>query len=222
MRCVLSLACLVLAAVPAPAHFIWIVPDGLEAAAAKVVFSEDLQPDDAVPIERIAATKISQRDAAGKVTPLETKKGDHAYLVGLPGTGASVVGGVCEYGVLQRGDSKPFLLAYYPKFVRGEVASARPWDMLPLEIVALGADRYQVLFRGKPAAGAEVVVLAPGAKEKETIKAGAEGEFKTASAARGLYGIRARHIEARAGELGGKKYEEVRHYATLVFQNGAK
>src|SRR5262249_9389231 len=37
-------------------------------------------------------------------------------------------------------------------------------------------------------------------------------------AAKGSYGLRVRHVEAREGELDGKKYKEVRHYATLVFE----
>ena len=33
----------------------------------------------------------------------------------------------------------------------------------------------------------------------------------------GVYAIRARHVEAKAGEQGGKKYKEVRYYSTLTF-----
>src|SRR5262245_31221402 len=110
-RCVLSLLLVALAAVPAPAHFIWIVPDGADATRAKVVFSDTLGPDDAVDVEKIAATKLYLRDGEGKVASLGWTKGEHAYLVNVPGKGPAVVGGVCAYGVLQRGDSKPFLLA---------------------------------------------------------------------------------------------------------------
>ena len=34
----------------------------------------------------------------------------------------------------------------------------------------------------------------------------------------GLYGVRVRHIEPKEGEHDGKKYKEVRHYATFVMR----
>jgi uncharacterized GH25 family protein len=216
-RCLLCLLVFALAVVPARAHFIWIVPDGADGTRIKVVFSDDLEPDEGVAVEKIAGTKLLARDAAGKAVKLESKKGEHAYRAGLPGKGEGLVGGVCKYGVTQRGEGKPFLLAYYPKMILGDVKEAKPWDELPLEIVPLGGGRFQVHFAGKPAADAEVSVLAPTADGKETLKADARGEFKIKSTAAGLYGIRARHIEAKAGEHEGKKYEEVRHYATWCF-----
>ena len=217
-RCMMGLLLFTLTAVPVRAHFIWIVPDAADGTKVRVIFSDNLEPDDAVPVERIAATELLVRNADGTVAALNWEKGEHAYLVRVPGKGPIVVGGVCRYGVVQRGESKPFLLAYYPKFIQGEVKAATPWDKLPLEIVPRGAGRFQVLFAGKPAAGAEVVVLTPAADGKETHQTDARGEFEVRSAAPGLYGLRARHIETKAGEHAGKKYEEVRHYATLVFR----
>jgi uncharacterized GH25 family protein len=219
-RCLFSLLAFALLAIPARAHFIWIVPDGADGTKVKVVFSDDLEPDEGVAVEKIGGTKLLTLDAAGKAAKLDWKKGEHAYLANLPGKGDGLVGGVCKYGVTQRGEGKPFLLAYYPKMVRGEPKETKPWDELPLEIIPLGEGRFKVLFGGKPAAESEVSVVAPTADGKETLKADARGEFKIKSTAPGLYGVRARHIEAKAGEHDGKKYEEVRHYATLVFRLG--
>lgn len=219
-RCMMCLLVLALATAAAPGHFIWIVPDGSDSTKAKVVFSDSLAPDEAVPIEKIAATKLMVRDAAGKVAPLDWKKGEHAYLVRVPEKEPAVVGGVCHYGVIQRGQDKPYLLAYHPKLLRGELQAAKAWDKLALELVPQEAGRFQVLFAGKPVADAEVVVLPPGADKPETLKTDAKGEFKVKSTVPGLYGLRTRHTEAKTGEHEGKKYEEVRHYATLVFQIG--
>lgn len=216
MRLFASVVACALAASAAQAHFVWIVPDGADGTRAKVVFSDSLEPDEAVPIENIARTKLLVRDAAGKEAPLAWSKGEHAYLVKVPAPAPLTVGGVCPYGVVQRGQGKPFLLAYYPKLILGKAEGTRPWDKLPLEIVPRGAGRFQVLFAGKPAADAEVVVLTPAAGNKETLTTDARGEVALKSAAPGLYGLRARHVEAKAGEQDGKKYEEVRHYATLV------
>ena len=217
-RCAMTLLLFILAAMPARAHFIWIVPDGTDGTKARVVFSDGLEADDAVAIEKIAGTKLLIRDNASKVATLGWKKDEHAYLINLPENSAAVLGGVCNYGVTQRGEAKPFLLAYYPKLIRGQLEAGNAWDDLRLEIVPRGGNQFQVVFAGKPAVDDEVIVLPPGSVEKETHKTDARGEFKVRSSASGLYGIRVRHVEARAGEHEGKKYEEVRHYATLVFR----
>ena len=57
-RCVTCLLLLAWAALPARAHFIWIVPDGTDGTKAKVIFSDSLEPDEGVPVEKIAASGI--------------------------------------------------------------------------------------------------------------------------------------------------------------------
>ena len=215
-RFVMALLLLGMAAVPAGAHFIWIVPDR-SGREAKVIFSDNLEPDEAVPVGKIARTSLVIRDSAGKAAALDWKKGDHAYLVRVPQTAPTIIGGVCQYGVMQRGGGKPFLLAYYPKLIRGELLAAKPWAKLPFEIVPQAGGQFRLFFGGKPVADAEVVVL-PAAGRKKTLKTDGRGEFAMRWKKPGLYGIRARYVEARSGAYEGKNYDEVRHYATLVFQ----
>jgi uncharacterized GH25 family protein len=199
------------------AHFIWIVPAGSDGTAAQVVFSDTLGPDEGVPIEKIAGTKLLLRDVGGKAAPLSWKQGEHHFLASVPGKGSATLGGVCRYGVITRGEGKPFLLSYYPKMIRGAIAGVKAWSDLPFEIVPQGQDSFQVLFRGQPAVGCEVIAMMPG-DAKETLQTDAKGTFALRTTAPGLYGLRARHIEPQSGELDGKKYDEARHYATLVFQ----
>lgn len=217
-RCALSVLLLAVAATTAPAHFIWIVPEGTDGTTARVIFSDSLEPDDAVPIEKIAATRLLVREGTGKGVALDWKKAEHRYLVRVPGQGPVTLGGICRYGVLQRGEGKPFFLAYYPKYIRGPVEASKPWEELPCEIVPQGSGRFRVLYAGKPAPDAEVVAVTPGRKENQTLRTDAQGEFTLPLASPGLYAVRARHIESKAGEHDGKKYEEARHYATLVFR----
>ena len=75
-----------------------------------------------------------------------------------------------------------------------------------------------MLAKGKPVADAEVTVLLPGDERKKVVtdKAGYTPVFEAA----GRYGVWARHFETVSGESGGQKYEEVRHYATLVVDAG--
>jgi uncharacterized GH25 family protein len=206
-----------LAGAAAHGHFPFVVPDD-GGQSAKVVFSDTLDPDTDVNIEKIANTKLTLRDAAGKEAALEWKKSDGFYAVNVPGSGDRVVYGVTDYGVLQKGDDKPFKLAYYPKAVIG-AANAKPvGEKLPLEVVAEGGAggkvRFQVLAAGKPVAESELTVLLPGGAKK-MLKTDKDG-YTTGFEGAGRYGVYAKHVEAKAGEHAGKKYDEVRSYATLV------
>jgi hypothetical protein len=89
---------------------------------------------------------------------------------------------------------------------------------LVLEIIPRGRNKFQVVFGCKPVPDADVVVLRPTGSRRQVLKADEQGEFEVSCDAPGLYGIRTRYIEAKAGQHDGRKYEEVRHYATLVFQ----
>src|SRR5262249_4528300 len=77
---------------------------------------------------------------------------------------------------------------------------------------------FEVVWDGKPLPEAQVVVLVPGKEKPAELKADKDGAFTVPASQGGLYGIRARHIQDRAGEEDGKKYKEVRHYATLVME----
>jgi uncharacterized GH25 family protein len=207
------------AASAAHGHFPFIVPDG---EGAKVVFSDTLEPDKNVNIDKLADTKLTLRDAGGKESPLEWKKGDGFYSVTIPGSGTRVVYGVTEYGVLQKGDAKPFRLSYYPKAVLGTAtAKEATIGKLALEVAAVGAGtklKFQVLAAGKPLANSEVTVILPDGMKKmsTTDKEGFTPEYDGA----GRYGVYARLTEAKPGEHAGKKYDEARHYATLVCDVG--
>jgi uncharacterized GH25 family protein len=202
----------------AQGHFAFIVPEG-KGETAKVIFSDDLQPDTKVNIEKIANTKLTLRDAAGKESALEWKKGDGFYAVNVPGSGNRVVFGVTDYGVLQKGEGKPFKLTYCPKAIIGTATAkeATVGEKLELEILASGTPgktRFQVLAAGKPAAELEVtIILADGMKKP--VKTDKEG-FTPVFDGSGRVGVIAKKIEAKKGEHGGKTFEETRTYATLV------
>ena len=210
------------AAAAAQAHFPYIVPQG-DGAAAKVVFSDTLDADANVNIEKIANTKLTLRNAAGKESPLEWSKGDACYLVNVPGTGVHVVYGTTDYGVLQKGEGKPFRLMYYPKAVVGGPSAAAVGAKQPLEVLADGGSakpRFQVVAAGKPVSDAEVTVLLPGAG-KQAVRTDKDG-FTPAFDQAGRYGVQAKWIEVKVGEHAGLKYDEIRHYATLVVDVGPR
>ncbi len=202
----------------AEGHFPFVVPDD-KGSSAKVVFSDSLKPDPNVQIEKLASTKLTMRDATGKESAIEWKKGEACYELSIPGSGNRVVYGTTEYGVLQKGDTKPFRLIYFPKAIvgAGSAKEATIGEKLGLEVVAVAAAgkvKFQVLAAGKPVADSEVTVMLPDATKKAvtTDKQGFTPEFQEV----GRYGVIAKLIEAKTGEHGGKSYDEVRNYATLV------
>jgi uncharacterized GH25 family protein len=229
MKPLLSLSILIAAALPLRAHFIWLIPDDDRSTGAfQMVFSDELGPDDQVPITKIAKTELFARAGGkGERVKVQATEAKHSYQVTHEGTGLVMVAGTCRYGVVAKGKGKPFLLEYHPKAYtrKGFVKDRAGWLMeanpeLPLEIMPVDAKKPQakVLWRGKPAADVEVVLHVPGIKESIKRTTNNEGLIEIVEPkAGGAYGLRARFVENKSGELDGKKYEEIRHYATFTF-----
>jgi hypothetical protein len=70
----------------ASAHFVFVVPQP-GGAAAQVILSEDLKPNEEVDAAMIGATKLTLRDGQGRVMPLTLTKGNHMYTTALPAAG---------------------------------------------------------------------------------------------------------------------------------------
>lgn len=210
-----------LAPVAARAHFVFVVPDN-NGSTAKAFISEDLEPDEDVPADLVAGARLSLKDPSGQETPLTLTKGTHAYSLAIPGHGPRVVHGIAPLGVEARG-TKPFRLVYHPKTILGDAfdSSANLGKEASYEIVPVGkvgAVQFQILAGGKPAGGDEVTVVLPDGKQQ---KAKTDNEGKTAVFTQtGRYGVWGRHVEAGAGEVDGKHYDETRHYPTLVADIG--
>ena len=216
------LLCLVLVA-PAAAHFAYIVPTS-DKSSLQVVFADSLKPDTKVPIDKIAATKLFALGASETVMPVEFTKAEHSLMIKLP-AGSRVIGGVTDYGFHQSKHTQniPVLLMYYPKAIVGPSTGAeqgRLGDRVPLEIVPMlngGSLTFQAIYQGKPLAGAEFGVLAPGDEaSSQKLSAGDDGVINARFQTPGQYGVRVAYFEKKPGELDSKKYDEVRHYATLV------
>ena len=203
------------------AHFLFVVPE-TGARQARVILSEDLDADDGVDSELLAGVNLRVRNVAGgEATLLKLgAKSPGAYLVELPAGGHRVITGQIELGVRQRGDGPAYLIQYFAKTVVGGDGldgRATAGDAAPVEIMPMGAPgklRLKVLADKKPVAAAEVNVIAPdGARAKVTTD---RNGLTPVLEAKGRYGAWVRHIEAKPGEAGGKKYAEIRRYATLV------
>ena len=216
IRNVLALLTLALGSVAAQAHFVYIVP-AKDGKSFQVVFSETLEADDAVSVEKIANLKLTGRSGDGKDAIYECKKGDHSLTGTITGTPKVAFGSV-TYGLITKGE-KSSLLAYHPKvvFAGCDEKTSTLGETVPAELVPVltaGSVQFRLLAAGKPVAEAEVNVLRPDGK-KEKLKTDAKGLTAKVEGA-GRYAAWAKHAEAKEGELDGKKYGDVRHYATLV------
>lgn len=227
MKCLIAVVAFACAAASARAHFIWLLPvDDRNAEEILMVFSDALAPDDSVPITKIAQTKLFGRAPNGDPFPVRMIQAKDAYRVTLAKDGLLLVAGTCNYGVIdKKGES--FLLMYHPKTMQKKGFAKQPPDWLfkgtsdlPLEFVAAdgGKPVYKVLWRSKPRADVEVVLQVPGLDKTIERKTDANGQFELAEPKLGgIYGMRAKFVERKEGELDGKKYREIRHYATFTF-----
>ncbi len=169
-------------------------------------------------------TRTAANDGTESLKLEEVKSDTSASLTGeITNKAPCSIEAHCDYGVVAKGE-KPFLLQYYAKHIRASSASdlaklARA-ERLTLDIVPTIASKnisLTVLWKGKPAANAEVVA-GFGKDDELTLKTDEDGRAEVPLHADASYAIRARHVEAdNRGERDGKAYDQVRHYATVTF-----
>lgn len=216
-----------LGAASAHAHFIFLLPDEkpADARTVQVYFGEEASPDDPELLQRITELRVWQLALGAEPVSLNAEHaGDELRIATPAAKSPSVVVAADEYGVITRGD-QTFRLMYYAK--TGPVAGDAAWEADTSKLLALDiAPRFDgdqvhliVRFNGRPVAGAQVVVSGPEVDvEAET---GADGAVAFAAVKSGTYSLRARHIDTGAGEAGGKRFKETRHYSTVAFRKSA-
>lgn len=221
LRSLLMVGFLTLATLTAQAHFVFVVPDAADPTKALVVFSDDLAPDENVSIDKISGLKLTCRQADGKESTIACKPGKHALMVEAPGSGPRLLYGSLPYAVMQKGEGKPFLLSYHPKAVIGPVSTSKldlgvktlPVELLP---IVTGTElRFKLVAEGKPVSNAEVTVIKAMDGNKTKVTTDQDG-LTPPFPAKDRYGAWSKHTIAKPGEHDGKKYDEARHYATLV------
>jgi uncharacterized GH25 family protein len=217
---------------PAWAHFIFVAtgPNAAGKPAVHLIFGEDAILGEANLLDRVAHAKLWVHEA-GKA-PVEVKlekevKGEHGTWTAPVDLTGKAFTASCEYGVLSRGEKK-YLLNYHAKNLNAiDPVSLKTFgrtENLKLDIVPTitgEQGELQVLFDGKPAANAQVMIWTPDKYEKETEQfTDADGKVKFKVNQKGIWTVRARHQHDQAGERDGKAYPYEMHYSTLVLKNG--
>jgi hypothetical protein len=189
---------------------------------AEIYFNETATAGDPKLIDKIAHTRVWLQDGAGHFRELKADKAADRLRVLVPATGSVAVVGECDYGVLSRDNQAPFLLRYYPKAVvptPEELKHASAVGKTPVEIVATVAGdtmQFSVLHNGKPIPETELVIgdLKEGS---EKLKTDVDGKLTWKAKTPGRYSVYTKVSTKTPGEKNGKKYEEIREYATLTF-----
>lgn len=215
---------MILAGADAQAHFLFvrILPAAEAGRAAEVYFSELAEAGDPRFIDKIAHTQLWMQTTPGQFQPVKVRKANDRLRAFLPGTGSVGVVGVCEYGVLARPNAVPFLLRHYPKAIAGNANDLNrllPRKEVPMEIVATIEDdrlRLSLLRNGKPAPGAKFTTVDAYLVNDEFV-ADSDGKASWKPAESGRYSVYTSQTLKEAGEAGGKKYDEIREFATLAF-----
>ena len=130
--------------------------------------------------------------------------------------GESIASTGFTYGMMTRGEA--FLLQYHAKGT-GDLESASRTTGMDAEIIATPVNderlMLKVLFKGEPAADAEIIVPA-GGRLTEQLKTDAEGQVEIDMPRTPLYSFRAMVPETRSGVHKDQAYDLVRHYTTLT------
>jgi hypothetical protein len=210
-------------AVPARAHFLFIRigPPAEAGRAAEVFFSEQAEAGDPRFISKIAHTRLWVQSTPGKFETLKVVQAKDRLRALVPPSGSLAVVGECEYGVLARPNQPAFLLRHYPKAMAGtpaELNRLKPCARVPLEIVAtVNGERitFTALRDGKPIPRA-VFHTVDSSLINEKLTAGEDGRATWKPTA-DRYSVYTSVRWSETGQAGGKKYEEVRAFATLAF-----
>lgn len=222
---------LLLAASPALAHFVWlsVEKDSSGKPAVHVYFAELAEPDSAELLDRVTSIKVLSRSADGKPATVavtkQEKDGDGSLVGALP-DGSQGLSAQIKYGVITRGENT-FLLQYYAKYLDATSANLKAIardESLPLDVVPHQTDKgitLEVLYQGKPAAGAEVVIREPDAADVNA-KTDEAGRLPLTTTKPGLYSIRAKWVVKETGKEGDKEFSQVNHYSTLALRVPAK
>lgn len=196
------------------AHMVYIVPSD-DKSEVTIVFSDKLAVDERVDMQKLVESTFHAFSSHSRQS-LELKREAHSFHCKLP-AGSSVVAGRAIYGISPKSD-KPSLLIYHPKAILDRKYDAsQPLKDAELEIAIQRKGhnvRFQLLAAGKPVAKAEGMFVLPNGDKIQllTDQDGLTESFHV----HGRCAVYLRWDEEKSGQLGDTKYEEIRHYATLV------
>lgn len=197
----------VVVATPAGAHEIWVERDAT--GPARIYLGE---PAEAVPEQGDPEfPKLVKPVVVGDAKAALTRRANHIEAA-VAGAGDVRVQDDSVFAPWkQEGKAKGAI--FYARAGRAETKGALDLEFVP---VAANADRFTLLFRGKPVPDSSVTVISPD-KWQKSFKTDASGQIEIASLGAGRYLIGAAHEEVAAGKVAGQPVDGVAHITTLTF-----
>lgn len=205
--------CMLLTALPAGAHYIWLEPSAKQANLYFGEYGEDLREVTGGKLDNISSPEASVVKA-GKLVPVTyTRQANHlelAVAADQPVVIQDVKMKVKDLRKYNIGIVKPM---YYARFATAETEAASGLDF---DIQPLGAGKVKVSLHGKPLAKTKLEVIAPNQWMQE-LQTNDAGEVAVKTPWSGLYVVHVVYVEPAQGTYDGEAYEGVRHVGTLSF-----
>ena len=208
-----ALAALSLAvAVPASAHHIWLEVDGLGGKIYFGEFGENLREASPGTLDKLQPQAKIVSSAGER--PLTVQKSANAYVaIGkIDGTDSVVAEDIRWPSFERKRDGKTGIYMPAARFVPDRTPRAAA---LTLDIVPVGGDKFQVVFKGKPLAKAKVVVVTPSGWGREE-RSGTDGDFEVKLPWRGPYVFEVHHDDNTPGKRGEQAYDFANYVTTLT------
>lgn len=213
--------------VGASAHFVWAEPatagDGVQ-----VFFGEYPELREGAPLlDKVAGTHVYALDGKSR-RELKSVKQEHSFLYeGLQKAPVAVAH--LDYGILQRGETPPYMLRYEAQLLAGtggpqslaqlaRLSQIKTELPLSVSLQPIGADKLgvTVLLNGKPVA-AEVAHRGPAATDMAKDKTSPEGVLELPVTASGWYHVRISAEDGKPTTFQGKEGKFTRTYLSLMF-----
>ncbi len=205
----------------AHAHFSFIVPSD-DGQSARIIMAETLDESEAISVQFLGNMTLFARNGTDEPRALTTTAIDkRALRIETRGSGTRVIYGRADLGVMGHG-SAPHHLIYHPKTIVGNpydhathLGKAVPLELIPVRSSDADQFRVQLVANGQALTESEVTLILPDGNTEVMVTD--DAGMTRAFDAVGRYAAWARHWHDTPGELDGKAFEQVRHYATLVF-----
>lgn len=214
----LSLAVFAGTASPARADYLWLQPEGGQTRAYVGELGKPAQPLPTLTDPKVVVGKGGKADKGDKTAktdksapatgaPTLTPAGDHLSF--------AAPAGVDQRVTATQAGADGVLTYYAARFGRQDTTAVNDLELVPTEP---NGNTYRLFFKGKAVAASQVnVVTAEG--WQRVLTPASDGSFTFTPWIPGLYVL---DVSARLNNgsavVGGRKYEDVRHTATLSFE----
>ncbi len=198
-----------MATIPAVAHEIWVERDA--SGPARIYLGE---PAEAVPeagdpeFHHLQKPQAIQSDDK----PIAFVRRANHIEATVPGSGDVRVRDDSVFAPWKSGEKMQGAI-FYARAGRSETAAKLDLELVP---AAANADRFTLLFRGKPVPAAKLTVITPDRWQKAFFT-DANGGVEIPKLGAGRYIVGASHTEEGPAKLGGQDVASVVHISTLTF-----